>query len=176
MTRNSAMQFLRSCLRFLTATETPLWFVIVGVLGSAFGTYLLAPKINREFEKQKVRTEFVIRNLDALNSRTQELVSEISVMNLKISEREKATENRDKAVRLITELQWKSVELSVILSDAESQRILLDYQTALEDSREALAKVDSPHTALIALEKIRAFAIKSLSVTKRIAELSDIRF
>ncbi|MBD2751217.1 hypothetical protein IC232_31795, partial [Microvirga sp. BT688] len=98
--------------RTLLDTSTPLWVTFAGVLLSAYGAYEIAPAINNELEKQKIKTEFVIRNLDNLNGKTQELLSEISIVNRKILAGEKNYgENIDKATRLSTELQWKAIEL-----------------------------------------------------------------
>jgi len=75
--------------RTLLDTSTPLWVTFAGVLLSAYGAYKIAPAINSELEKQKIKTEFVIRNLDSLNGKTQELFSEISIVNRKILSNER---------------------------------------------------------------------------------------
>lgn len=171
------MKFLRYLWDVLRDTSTPLWVTLLGVGLSAYGAYKITPAINHELEKQKVRTEFVIRNLDSLNGKTQELLAELSIANRKIVEAERGFgENIDKATRLTTELQWKAVELSAVLQDDKSRGILIEFQRTLDEVHSSIQKIKTPDSALLALQKVRMFIPASLAVTRRIAELNSIHF
>ncbi|MBA1157940.1 hypothetical protein [Microvirga mediterraneensis] len=171
------MKFFRYLWDVLRDTSTPLWVTLLGVGLSAYGAYKITPAINHELEKQKVRTEFVIRNMDSLNGKTQELLAELSIANRKIVEGEKGFgDNVDKATRLTTELQWKAVELSAVLQDDKSRQVLMEFQRTLDEVHTAVQNIKAPDSAFSALQKVRAFIPASLAVTRRIAELSSIRF
>ena len=111
--------------KLLFETDTPLWVTLVGFCFATFGVYYLTPMINQNLEKQKIKTEYVIRSLDNINTRTQEMLAEISIANRKIaSDQKDYSSNIDKALRLATELQWKAIEIGAVLDDQESLIII----------------------------------------------------
>ncbi|CAH1673581.1 MULTISPECIES: hypothetical protein [unclassified Chelatococcus] len=57
---------------FLAADRTPMWMTITMLLMGASGTYFLAPRINAEFEAQKIKTDFVIRNYSDLRTKMED--------------------------------------------------------------------------------------------------------
>lgn len=163
--------------KILLDSNTPLWVTIIGILGGALGAYVITPLINQKLENQKIKTEYVIRSLDSVNSKTQEMLSEISIVNRKIyNKNQTAEENIDKATRLVAELQWKAIEISAVLDDEKSLNILMDFQEKLDGVRSKIEVINSPDSALKALAEIRAFIPSSLRLVNRIASLSGIRF
>ena len=61
----------RAVKSFLTADRTPMWFTAFALLLGASGTYLIAPLVNSEFETQKIKTDFVIRNYNELREKME---------------------------------------------------------------------------------------------------------
>ena len=61
----------RAVKSFLTADRTPMWFTAFALLLGASGTYLIAPLVNSEFEAQKIKTDFVIRNYNELREKME---------------------------------------------------------------------------------------------------------
>lgn len=163
--------------RVLLDSNVPLWVTIVGILSGAFGAYVITPLINQQLESQKIKTEYVIRSLDAINSKTQEMLSEIAIVNRKIyNKTQNIEENIDKATRLVAELQWKAIEISAVLDDEKSLGILMDFQEKLDAVRSKIELINSPDSALKALSEIRSLIPSSLRLVNRIASLSGIRF
>jgi tRNA A22 N-methylase len=161
----------------LFETSTPLWVTLVGFCIATFGVYYITPLINANLEKQKIKTEYVIRSLDNINTRTQEMLAELSVANRKIvADQKDYSPNIDKALRLATELQWKAIEIGAVLEDKESARIIENFQQKLDATYEAISKVSSPTTAKEALKSVKEFVPASLLLTGRIAQLSGIKF
>lgn len=169
-----AFQYLWS---LLFETNTPLWVTFLGFCAATAGVYYVTPLINANLEKQKIKTEYVIRSLDNINSRTQEMLAEISVANRKIaSDQKDFAPNIDKALRLATELQWKAIEIGAVLEDQQSVLIIKNFQQRLDEAYDAIYKISSPETAKNALTSVRHFVPASLLLTGRIAQLSGIKF
>ena len=162
---------------FLARTETPLWVTLLGFIAGAVSVYFITPHLNQKFETQKIKTDYVMKSLDNINNKTQEMLSEISITNRKIGAGESNFgENVDKATRLATELQWKAIEISAVLDDQESAAIIKNFQQSLDKARVSISQIKSTSTALLALEDLRKFIPKSLALTNRIASLSGIKF
>lgn len=49
-----------------------MWFTLVVLLAGAMGTYYLAPQVNAQFEAQKLRSDFVIRNYNDLRVKMED--------------------------------------------------------------------------------------------------------
>ena len=62
----------RAVRSFLAGDRTPMWFTIAALLAGAGGTYFIAPAVNAQFEAQKIRTDFVIRNYNDLRLKMEE--------------------------------------------------------------------------------------------------------
>lgn len=62
----------RAVRSFLSGDRTPMWFTIAALLAGAGGTYFIAPAVNAQFEAQKIRTDFVIRNYNDLRLKMED--------------------------------------------------------------------------------------------------------
>jgi hypothetical protein len=57
---------------FLAADRTPMWFSIFLLLLGGMGTYFLAPRVNAQFEEQKIKSDFVIKNYGDLRAKMED--------------------------------------------------------------------------------------------------------
>ncbi|HTV68217.1 MAG TPA: hypothetical protein VMF90_06735 [Rhizobiaceae bacterium] len=57
---------------FLVADRTPMWFSVALLSLGALGTYYLAPVVNAQFEAQKIKSDFVIRNYSDLRTKMED--------------------------------------------------------------------------------------------------------
>lgn len=57
---------------FLVADRTPMWFSVALLSLGALGTYYLAPVVNAQFEAQKIKSDFVIRNYADLRTKMED--------------------------------------------------------------------------------------------------------
>ena len=73
--------------RFLTHKETPVGVTLFLFCVTAWGTYFLSPKLNETFEKQKIVSAYVTKNLNDFNTLSRELISEISVFTNELDAR-----------------------------------------------------------------------------------------
>ena len=69
---------------FLSGDRTPMWFTVLLLCAGSFGTYYLAPQVNAQFEAQKIRTDFVIRNYGDLRAKMEDFQGLYSVTAQKL--------------------------------------------------------------------------------------------
>lgn len=64
---------------FLAGDRTPMWFTLFALFAGATGTYFVAPQVNAQFEAQKIKTDFVIRNYHDLRAKIEDFQGLYSV-------------------------------------------------------------------------------------------------
>jgi hypothetical protein len=178
---NDKKRSLRAYLWEMCLGETlPVWATIVGiVVGSvltAVGSFWIIPKLNESLEQQKIRTEFIIRNLEDINSRTRGLVIDVAEIHsgtLKTSTVDGAIVQR--ALSKIAEMQWKAIELAVIFEGRNGGAIIQDYQTSLDGVRVALTNLKSKNDLNASQAAIEKFSQSTLMVIRQLASLGGIR-
>ena len=47
----------------LVAESVPVWLTVIFIILGSVGTYVFTPFINQHQEAQRIRTEFIIKNL-----------------------------------------------------------------------------------------------------------------
>ncbi|MHA6643130.1 hypothetical protein [Mesorhizobium sp. A623] len=62
----------RAVKSFLAGDRTPMWFTVAALMAGAAGTYFIAPQVNAQFEAQKIKTDFVIRNYNDLRTKMED--------------------------------------------------------------------------------------------------------
>lgn len=103
--------------KFLVCTETPLWVTIALLGAGAWGTYWLAPIINKELETAKIKSAYVSDNLKNISSETSEIVAGVKNLNRQFDEagdRREVSRARHELATRLSKLKWKAIELSTI--------------------------------------------------------------
>jgi hypothetical protein len=157
----------------------PVWATIVGIIiGSlltAFSSFWIIPKLNESLEKQKIRTEFIIRNLEDINSRTRGLVIDVAEIHsgtLKTNLVDGVLVQR--AQSKIAEMQWKAIELAVIFEGKNGGAIIRDYQKSLDGVRVALNNLKSKSDLDASQAAIEKFSESTLMVIRQLAGLGGL--
>jgi hypothetical protein len=158
----------------------PVWAtlvgVIIGALATVFGTYWLVPRINEALERQKIRTEFVIRNLDDLNARTRELISEISEFHYLVLQSDKPDQaSIQKISSTIAQMQWKAVELGIIFEGTPGLKAVRAYQAALDRVRDTVSSVHGKGDLSQTEAAAEAFSRQTLEVLRQLAALAGLK-
>jgi hypothetical protein len=158
----------------------PVWATILGIIvGAALtagSTFWIVPRLNESLEKQKIRTEFIIRNLDDLNSRTRALVIDIAELHSSVLRTNVVDSSAvQKSISKIAEMQWKAIELAVIFEGQNGGRIIRDYQKSLDDVRAALLNLKSKEDLVASQEAIQRFSSSTLSVIRELVGLGGLR-
>jgi hypothetical protein len=161
-------------------TDFPVWATLLGVLlggaATAVGTYLIVPKINYELERQKIRSEFIIRNLDDLNNRTRSLLSGVSNLHSAVLRSNKVDpEAVQRLNSQIVELQWKAIELGIIFDDKAGVAAVGTYQKSLDDLRDALQQLSSKQELPNSEKAAEDFSSSSFAVIRQLVALGGLK-
>jgi len=169
------MRFLVYCKDILMGKDLPVWVTLLGIIGGVAGTYFVIPAINQQLEKQKIKTEFVIRNIDDLNSKTRSLLTGIGELHRQtlssgLVDRAKI----EGYVSTITELQWKGIELAIIFDGTNSMIVVERYQESLDKLRTALLNLQDKTGLQASMSAAENFSRATVDVIKALASLSGI--
>lgn len=157
----------------LLEKQMPVWLTLLILVSGAAGTYLLLPRVNQEFEQQRIRTEFVISKLEALNQKTNELISNITVLNNRVLRQSPVSEEmKDGIGRNIVELQWKAIELSVMFNSEKSGRLINEYQKKL-DALRVVIEEEEQNTPEI-LKRVEAFVLAAIQLMEFVSQEADV--
>lgn len=169
------MRFLKYCKEILMGKELPVWVTLLGIFAGVVGTYYIIPVINQELEKQKIKTEFVIRNIDDLNSKTRSLLVGVGELHRQMLASGLVDRSKIEGyVSTITELQWKGIELAIIFEGTASMKVVEHYQESLDRLRIALLNLQDKTGLQASIAAASDFSRATVDVIKALARLSGI--
>ena len=130
---------IKKIARSLLSKDTPLWATLLLFAATAGLTYCIAPTLNERFEQQKIVSAYVTENLSSLNLDTRTLIADVSELSSQINAGKKNQRDiKERIVRKIIELQWRTIELQVIFESKRSMVIIAKYQKSLLALQEAV--------------------------------------
>lgn len=113
----------------LWSTETPL---IITILLAGAAAYL-SPMVTEQFERQRMRSEYVLANLRELNTIIAEVYVQVTAINYAVAAGEEApAANVTQARAEIAKLNWKTVETAAMLPQSQ-RRVLHRFQADVRD-------------------------------------------
>lgn len=127
-----------------TTTDMPVWLSLLLALLAGLGTYYLAPRITRRLEIGKAKSEHVIGSIKEIN-RLIVLINK-SIRGFIFSFRLDASSTEEKRSEIldgIAEIQWRIVDLKVILSKRNDSLILEELGNKIETLRKEAVSMNS---------------------------------
>jgi hypothetical protein len=142
---NNLLPWLRSNAPFLFQEKMPVWFTILVGLAAGGVTYIVSPMLNRQFQLDSTRSAQIAKTTDGLNSQIIALSKEIRrLTDALTNDPAAAPAIRGRCYDLITEMQWRLVDLRVVLSDEDDIKVVDDLASAIRGVQDSLDKaVDS---------------------------------
>jgi hypothetical protein len=132
-------------LPWLFKDTMPVWLTIVVSISAAYATYVFAPAYNRQFVIEDVRSSHLTKTTDQLNADMIDLSQSIRRLNGHIvNKSDESIEQREKSLDIITKIQWRLVDIRVILASRKDKKFVTQYAKDLSDLKMAL---DSPNDA-----------------------------
>lgn len=130
--------------RTLTENEMPVWLSLSLAILAAIGTYFLAPRITRRLEIGKARSAHVISAITAINVVVIDLNKKIrSFLHAFRLTPDKVDFYRADILDLVTELQWRIIDLKVILKKKNDGPMLDGLGDKVEDLRKSIVKLEA---------------------------------
>lgn len=134
--------FLEKNLPFLFKETMPVWLTILVSISAAVATYVFAPAYNRQFAIEDVRSAHLTKTTDQLNSDMIELSQSIRRLNSSFANNDgKSAEIRESTLDVITKIQWRLVDIRVILSSESDKKLVKRYADDLSNLKK---QIDSP--------------------------------
>lgn len=133
---NRIASWLERKFPFLFDEKMPVWLTIVASITAAGLTYVFAPIYTRQFQIEDVRSQHLNKTTDQLNSEIIELSQKVRRFDSAlVNKNNSAGELREDCLDLVTKLQWRLVDLRVILTQPEDEMYVTQLSNALESLR-----------------------------------------
>lgn len=163
--------FLKYIKDVLINSDMPVWMTLLIMAVGAGITYFLIPYFNEEFEKEKIRTSYVISSMETLNNESVDFLNLLKRYNN--SNLRKDNEIYQKLEDSITKLQWKIFELNATLGGSFNSEDVDNYINSLISITNELRKPDSYDRAYALCEAAK-FVQASNNIIGRIADIVDL--
>lgn len=157
----------------LIKSDMPVWMTLLIMLFGGIITYFFVPYFNEEFEKQKIRTSYIIKNMETLNNDSVQFLNLLKRYNV-VDKKEKKSNIYQELEDGITKLQWKILELNAVLGKEFYPSDVDDYIDSLVNITNELRKQDSYDRAYTLCEA-RKFIYASNNIVIKIADLVDLK-
>lgn len=108
-------------------------FNTLGIILMFFGTYWIAPKINETFEQQKRQTAFFQSYFESFNTDNQSFYSKLTVYIASSDANVLEKKQYDEIRELISKMQMRIFELSLLIPDEDLSEVFVQYQNSLND-------------------------------------------
>ena len=139
---NKFNNWLKAHCPVLFDEKMPVWMTIVASLAAAVATYVFAPIYTRQFQIEDVRSAHIKQTTDQLNNEIIELSQKVRRFDSAlVNKSSKASDLREDCLDLITKLQWRLVDLRVVLTHPEDGKYVTDLSNTIEALR---VKLNAP--------------------------------
>jgi hypothetical protein len=133
------VEWLKRTFPVLFDEKMPVWMTILASLAAAGLTYFIAPSFNRQFQIADVRSAHLTKATDQINSDMIELSQCIRQFNSSLSRSGNDIVNvREKCLDTLTKIQWRLVDVRVILVAPNDSALVTDYANTLTDLKRSL--------------------------------------
>ena len=139
---------IKACLRWLKGRpaylyhllindRTPVWVTVVASCIAAWATYVIAPAINREMQQDNTRATHVLSTISDVNRDMIDLSQKIRRFNnaLLNSDKKEIAIRREECLDQITAMQWKLVNVDVIVTHPDHRNNLIAMRGGLDTLR-----------------------------------------
>lgn len=131
---------------FLLEEKMPVWLTLVASLLAAFATYYFAPNYTRRFQVEDIRSQHLTETTNNLNEEIVILSQNIRRFRTALvrNDMQEAIKLREQCLDDIVKLQWRLVDLRVILTESSDENLVSGLSNALEKLRLALEAPVTP--------------------------------
>ncbi|WP_333591410.1 hypothetical protein [Brevundimonas sp.] len=156
----------------LWRAETPL----IVTVGLAVAAAWLSPIVTEKFERQRMRSEYVLANLRELNGLISEVYVQVTAINYAVAAGGEAPkENITKARETLAKLNWKIIETAAMLPK-DQRRILQRFQNnafAVSQSLDGKLDVAGCQTLLRRVNDMALAGAQSIQAVGRYVDLGS---
>lgn len=138
--------WLKRHIPFLFEEKMPVWLTLLASLAAAWATYVFAPTYTRRFQVEDVRSQHLTGTTNNLNEEIVELSQNIRRFRTALARNDvkEAVKLREQCLDDIVKLQWRLVDLRVILTESNDEALVTGLSNALEKLRVSLEAPVTP--------------------------------
>ncbi|MET3760702.1 hypothetical protein [Sphingomonas sp. UYEF23] len=141
---NKTHLWLKRHLPVLFDEKMPVWMTIVASIAAAVATYYFAPLYSHKFQIEDVRSGHLKQTTDNINDEIIELSQKIRRFDSALANKNKnSSDLHEDCLDLITKLQWRLIDLKVVLTKPDDKSDVSALSDALEGVR---IKLNAPVT------------------------------
>ena len=149
--------------------KVPLVINIILIAATAYVTYVVAPKINGTFERQKIQSAYVLENLRSINAHISEIYVDVGEISYAMAaEKPLPDESVSSARETISRLNWKVIETAAVLKDDDDIAKLEEFQISLDELRESLDATVDVRSARVLSNKMKQMSVIGVDVIESI--------
>lgn len=169
---------------FLVADRTPMWFTVVALLAGAMGTYFIAPQVNAEFETQKIKSDFVIRNYADLRTKMEDFQGLYAVATQRLAAGDDIRESVFKLQEIIGRVNAQNLSMMPMFTRESGPKAASGVNAAMNGMLNVLfahagKHIETPEEVAAysaeVLKATQALAIPLLELYVRIGEVGQLR-
>lgn len=161
--------WLKAKVPFLFEDKMPVWLSILASILAFVAAYYIAPSINRQFQLDDARSAHLSSTLEGLNTEMIELSQKVRRLNSALrNEPSAAPQLREEALDLVTKLQWRLVDLRVVLKSPKDRDAVQKLSDALAGVKAALDTAVDADAEPRLLAAMRQLAIQARDVLDRL--------
>lgn len=124
---------------FLLTEKMPVWFTILVGIAAAVVTYIVSPMLSQKLQIQNIRSAQVAKSTDGLNSQIIALSKSVRRLTDALTNNpEDAPKIRSESLYLITEMQWRLVDIRVVLDNPDDVQAIDNLSDAIRMVQDAL--------------------------------------
>lgn len=163
------MKFIKYLWTVISGEKMPVWLALLLIVSGAVGTYLVAPKLNENFQLEVAKREFLVSSMSDFALATKSFIDGVGKL---INERSPSNEQRVGLVSKAAELNFFAVQLTYILPDEKG--LLLEFQKNVARVQKSVAtRQDSSDNDAI-IEDLKKVSIQSLAIYQALARKTGL--
>lgn len=165
---------------FLFKEVMPVWLTMLASLlagiAAAFGTYYLAPAINRQYQVDEARSIHISETTKSLNEQIIALSQKVRRLNDSLANKsEDAAEERQDCLDLTTKLQWMLVDLRVVLKGDDDKAAIKKLAEAIEGVTRVLEVAVDDGSEPRLLTAMRTLGERTRDVLDRLYRVASLK-
>lgn len=165
---------------FLFKESMPVWLTMLASVAAgvaaAFGTYYLAPAINRQYQIDEARNNHIAETTKGLNEEIIGLSQKVRRLNEALVNNDpNVPQIRADSLDLITKLQWMLVDLRVVLKSDADRAAVRRLADAIDGVKQALDKAVDARAQPQLLAAMRTLGNETRDVLDRLYVTASLK-
>lgn len=160
----------------LCGTKVPVWLLIVGTMATFVGTYLIVPMINKELQKEEIRTQYILELISEIRSNINSVVRDTThISDTFIQTRAIDDTKKFHIAAQLSELQWRVIDIDIAIGNSVDDDAVLRYQDTILKLQNLLRETSDKNSLLSMLDQLELFLRQSNDILRALYENAGLK-